>query len=542
MGYEALYRKYRPARFFDVVGQEHITSTLKNQVASGRIAHAYLFCGTRGTGKTSTARIFARAINCLSPKDGEPCGKCEACLSSSSLDIIEIDGGSNSRVDEVRDLLEKVRFAPVACRYKVYIIDEVHTLSKEAFTALLKTLEEPPAHVVFLLATTEPNKLPATIHSRCQRFDFHRVSTPNLVARLKYVLGDVGATYDEDGLRAIALAGQGSVRDTLSIADECLAFCRNDLTGAKVRAVLGGVSKQALFTFVDSLIDGDCVQALKKFDRIVSEGAELPVFIRDLSGHFRDLMVISSCGADKSLVECTEEELAEYVVQANRCPVEKSLRAIDLLSSAESTMKWLARPRVAIEAALVRISRPQEESASIETLTERVSHLEERSNREPLLTPKVLKPVGPAASEPITADLKTAGDSQPEISDEPFSSEEGALSGDFPCEADGVLSREPRQDADAIYNVILASMPGMLQPVLAKWRYRMRGGRLELLVPKEMQGRLGRLTPLFDDAMGSIRQEHPGLDAAMVSEDASFTEQKNPGLKELGEQIFGKLS
>ena len=539
MSYEALYRKYRPGRFADVVGQQHITSTLKNQVIAGRIAHAYLFCGTRGTGKTTTARIFARAVNCLDPVGGEPCGRCEGCLSSAAgIDVIEIDGGSNSRVDEVRDLLEKVRFSPVACKYKVYIIDEVHTLSREAFTALLKTLEEPPAHVVFLLATTEPGKLPATIHSRCQRFDFHRVSTPDLVARLKFIADDIGAGYDEEGLRAIALAGQGSVRDALSIADECLAFCENDLVGEKVRAVLGGVSKQAMFSFADSLLAGDAKAALHFFDRIVAEGVDLLVFVRELSGHFRDLMVAISCGAEPSLIECTDEDLKHYERQAQSCPVEKALRAIDLLSATESAMKWLSRPRIAVEAALVRICRPQDEPPSLDALLERVSALEKRLAGGGFMG----KAVAEGGLPPFSVDEEQKkAPAQPKKAAKPPVLENAAASPEK-AGASPPPAGESR-DAGAVFNALLSAMPGMLQPVLARWNYRLVGGRLELLIPKEMQGKLGRLAPMFENAMETIRREQPELDAVMVNEEAPApAEQKKSGLKELGEQIFGSLS
>ena len=227
MSYHALYRQYRPSRFCEVVGQEHITDVLRNQIRTGRIAHAYLFSGSRGTGKTSTARILARAVNCLDPKDGEPCGKCAACLTdvSESIDIIEMDAASNSKVDEMRALLEKAEFAPIYLKTKVYIIDEAHMLSKSANNALLKTLEEPPAHVVFILATTEPQALPATILSRCQRFDFRRLSVHNLAANTRRVLRSAGAEIEDEALMCIARAADGGMRDCLSIADQCLSFC-----------------------------------------------------------------------------------------------------------------------------------------------------------------------------------------------------------------------------------------------------------------------------------------------------------------------------
>ncbi|MGI6150641.1 MAG: DNA polymerase III subunit gamma/tau [Christensenellales bacterium] len=532
MSYEALYRKYRPSRFGDVVGQQHITSTLKNQVIAGRIAHAYLFCGTRGTGKTTTARIFARAINCLAPIEGEPCDRCEGCLATAGgVDVIEIDGGSNSKVEQVRDLLEMVRFSPVASKYKVYIIDEVHTLSSTAFTALLKTLEEPPAHVVFLLATTEPGKLPATIHSRCQRFDFHRVSTPDLVARLKFIAEDIGASYDEEGLRAIALAGQGSVRDMLSIADECLAFCENDLVGEKVRAVLGSVSKQALFGFVDALLAGNAKAVLGFFDRIVVEGVDLMAFVRDLSGHFRDLMVAITCGSDTSLIDCTDEDLKHYARQAQHCPIEKALRAIDLLSETESTMKWLSRPRIAVEATLVRICRPQDEPHSLDTLLERVSALESKI--------AATKRVGETAAEAGLPPFSIDEEPQPQPAKKP--AKRSVPEQVIPKKKAEAPNSPPGEtgDANAMFNALLSAIPGNLQPLVAKWNYRLRGGRLEVVLPNEWQGR--RST--FNNALEAALRAQPGLDAVLVNEEAPVpSEQKKPSLRELGEQVFGNLS
>lgn len=544
MSYEALYRRYRPRRFADVVGQQHITSTLKNQVSAGRIAHAYLFCGTRGTGKTTTARIFARAINCLNPVDGEPCNHCEGCRASDAgVDLYEIDGGSNTRVEQMRDLLEMVRLSPVACRYKVYIIDEVHVLSSTAFTALLKTLEEPPAHVVFLLATTDPGKLPATIHSRCQRFDFHRVSTPDLVARLKYIAEDIGATYDVEGLRAIALAGQGSVRDTLSIADECLAFCENQLLGEKVRAVLGGVSKQALFAFVDALLKGDAKCALEHLDRVVEEGVDLVAFVRDLAGHFRDLMVAATCGADPSLIDCTDEDLKAYARQAKYCPVEKALRAIDLLSATESTMKWLSRPRTAVEAALVRICRPQDEPESLDALLERVAALEKRvaeGNRaEGAAFDEGLPPFS-VDGEPKPRLAKSGKRSVP-------ASEHAEPAHRTPEPSEGAAAPAPApsagesMDADAAVNALLSAMPGSLQPLVAKWNCRQRDGRLEVLLPREWQAKRA----VFENALKAAAGSLNGLKVALVNEDAHApapAEQKKPSLRELGEQVFGSLS
>ena len=272
MSYQALYRAWRPGTFTEICGQDAITRTLKRQVMSGHIAHAYLFCGTRGTGKTTAAKVLSRAINCLNPKDGDPCRECEICRAlqqENCMDVIEIDAASNNGVDEIRDLREKIKYPPAVTRYKVYIIDEVHMLSTGAFNALLKTLEEPPKHAVFILATTEPQKLPATILSRCQRFDFHRISVETIVDRLMVVLGGIGRTAEEDALYEIARAAEGAMRDALSLLDVCLSYTDGEVTGSLARDVLGTAGRSAMFEFTDALIKGDAGGALLHIDGVM---------------------------------------------------------------------------------------------------------------------------------------------------------------------------------------------------------------------------------------------------------------------------------
>ena len=275
MAHLALYRMFRPTTLDDVVRQEHIVTVLKNQINTDKIGHAYLFCGPRGTGKTSIAKIFAAAINCQTPKDGSPCGKCEACKAlkdPSNLDITEIDAASNNGVNEMRDLREKVQYPPVAGRFKVYIIDEVHMLSTGAFNALLKTLEEPPAHAVFILATTESQKIPATILSRCMRFDFKLISQADLEDRLKHVFDSIGKTYDEEAIAAIARAGAGSVRDMLSVADTCVSYTSGKLTYAHVTAVLGTADFSAVAKLCSSILSGDSGAAFERAEGFLAAG------------------------------------------------------------------------------------------------------------------------------------------------------------------------------------------------------------------------------------------------------------------------------
>lgn len=378
MSYQALYRKYRPRRFGEVVGQDHITTILRNQVHSGHFAHAYLFSGSRGTGKTSIAKIFARAVNCLSPEDGEPCGVCEACrhsLAEDAVDIIEMDAASNTGVDDMRALLEKARFTPLQLKYKVYIIDEVHMLSTSASNALLKTLEEPPAHVVFLLATTEPQKLLATVISRCQRFDFHRLSLTDIINTVKGILQSAKVHIDEGGLLAIARAADGGMRDALSLADQCLAFCGDTVSEQDVYDVLGCMQLDFLFDMAGALIGSDPAQALRLLDGVVRGGRDLGVFTQDLAQHIRALLLAKVCGDCTDLLDCTGETMARYQAQAALCSQERLLRTLDLLSRVQSEMKWQRQPRVLVESMLVRICRPEDEQ-SLLALEDRIERLE----------------------------------------------------------------------------------------------------------------------------------------------------------------------
>jgi len=385
MGYQALYRRYRPARFDDFVGQEAVIRTLRSQVMSGRIAHAYLFCGTRGTGKTSTAKVFARAVNCEHPDRGEPCGVCPTCqalAAESSLDILEIDAASNNGVDEIRDLREKVKYPPQTGQYRVYIIDEVHMLSQGAFNALLKTLEEPPAYVVFILATTEPQKLPATILSRCQRFDFGRIPAEKIVERLRVALHEGDIRCEEAALSRIARAAEGGMRDAWSIMDMCLGYAQEDgagLTEALVLEVLGASDKQFLFAFADKLISQDAPGAIAMIDEMMRMGREVQVFVRDVSAHLRALMLAGICSEEQTaeLLDTTREDAAQYAAQAKRTSYTRLMRMLDLFLSSETDMKWAAQPRFALEAATLRACVP-EESAQVEALVARVDELERR--------------------------------------------------------------------------------------------------------------------------------------------------------------------
>lgn len=421
MAYQALYRTFRPETFSDIVGQEAITTTLKNQVREGRVAHAYLFCGSRGTGKTTTARVLARAINCLTPKDGcEPCGKCESCLSIAeerSMDVIEIDAASNNGVDEIRDLREKIKYPPSGSKFKVYIVDEVHMLSTGAFNALLKTLEEPPAHAVLILATTEPNKLPATILSRCQRFDFKRYSAEVIVGQLRTVVKSVGVDADEDALSEIARFAEGGMRDALSALDTCISYGGDRVTLRAVTEAVGLSGREFLFEFAKALLNGDAADALRLIDRLIRDGRDPQAFAREATGHMRALLVAKAVGsrADdlRELLDCTGEDAKRYAEQSLLAGEEKLMRMMDGFMRCESDMKWASQPRSALELCAFLCCRP-EEKLRLDSLAERVDKLE-RALREGVAAPRasVSDPVAPpdiAPPETPPFDMDDMGD------------------------------------------------------------------------------------------------------------------------------------
>lgn len=360
MSYLALYRKYRPTTFDEVVDQKHITQTLINQINSDKIGHAYLFCGSRGTGKTTTAKIFARSINCSDPINGSPCGKCETCKSLSegaSLDVLEIDAASNNGVDEIRELREQVKYPPVVGKYKVYIIDEVHMLTTSAFNALLKTLEEPPKYVVFILATTEVHKLPATILSRCMRFDFKLVSTDKIAELLERILTDSKITFDKKALSVIARAGDGSVRDALSIADMVIAYSNGNLTYENVAQVVGNIEKDKLYNIVKCVLEKDLGGMLEELDKILAEGKPAVVLSKELISYFRDLLVIMSVKEEKAkeMVIVPNDIFVKMREQATKENFDKIVSSIEILSEAEQDLRYSVQPKIVLESCLVKV-------------------------------------------------------------------------------------------------------------------------------------------------------------------------------------------
>ena len=384
MAYQALYRRYRPQRFSDFIGQEPIIRTLRAQVMSGRIAHAYLFCGTRGTGKTSAAKVFARAINCEHPVGGDPCFECDTCRAlamESNLDILEIDAASNNGVDEIRELRENIKYPPQTGRFRVYIIDEVHMLSAGAFNALLKTLEEPPAHAKFILATTEPQKLPATILSRCQRFNFGRIPAGLIAGRLAEAMAENGIEAEPPALARIARAAEGGMRDAWSITDMCLGYAQEaqgGLTDALVREVLGAADNDFLFRLMDSIIAGDTASVIRQIDEAMRGGREVQVLLRDICRHVRSLLVASVCGAETpNALEVTEEDAEEYCRQAASVSRERLMNLSELFLKAEADARWAQQPRFALETAALRACLPEPE-LQLSALSARLAELEKR--------------------------------------------------------------------------------------------------------------------------------------------------------------------
>ncbi len=378
MAYLALYRRFRPTGFKGLIGQEHIVRTLSNQIESGRIGHAYLFCGTRGTGKTSAAKIFARAINCQSPIDGSPCGECEACKAladPSNLDILEMDAASNNKVENIREIREKIQYPPVSGKYKVYIIDEVHMLTTEAFNALLKTLEEPPKHAVFILATTESHKLPATILSRCMRFDFRIIPAKEIAELIAKIYDEVGKAYDKDAIMAIARAGAGSVRDALSIADICVSYREGKLTYGDVLEVLGATDSSKITSMIKKIVLADTSGTLEDVEELCETGKSIGVLCKDIISSLREVVVCQTCKNARDILELPEDVYKELKEIAEASDGHRLLRIIEIFTDAEGNLRYSLNPRVVLESACIKASQP-ENDYNIEALLARINKLE----------------------------------------------------------------------------------------------------------------------------------------------------------------------
>ena len=380
--YQALYRKWRPMTFDDVVGQNHITETLKHELASEKIGHAYLFCGTRGTGKTTTAKIFSRAVNCENPKDGEPCNVCDTCkgiIDGRIMDVYEMDAASNNGVDAIRNLREEVIYTPAGCKYKVYIIDEVHMLTIQAFNALLKTLEEPPEHALFILATTEPQKIPQTILSRCQRYDFKRIGVYDIAGRLKKVAAAEGINATEDALELIAEIGDGSMRDALSVLDRCSAF-GEELRRENVSEIVGIVDERVLFDITEDVISNNVSGAIAKLDGLLNMGKDVLTFFEDYIEHLRSVLLCNECEKPEKVLEKSPEAIEKYKSQAEKLTATQLIYGITVLNEYHGRAKSMAIPRIAAEVALIKFCKPKY-SSEVDALNARIEKLEQLVGR-----------------------------------------------------------------------------------------------------------------------------------------------------------------
>lgn len=390
MEYTALYRKFRPSDFSDVKGQDHIVTTLKNQIISGRIGHAYLFCGTRGTGKTTVAKILAKVVNCENPIEGNPCNECDMCASiheQTSMNVIEIDAASNNGVDNIREIIDEVQYSPTQGKYKVYIIDEVHMLSSGAFNALLKTLEEPPSYVIFILATTESHKIPITILSRCQRYDFRRITIDTIVERLSALMLEEKVEVEEKAIRYVAKVADGSMRDALSLLDQCIAFYYGQkLTYDKVLEVLGAVDIEVFGRMLKNILDDDIVGCIGLLEEIITEGREIGQFVIDFTWYLRNLLLVKTTDQALDIIDVSSDNIEMLRQEATLIDADTLMRYIRILSELSNQVKYASNKRVLIEIGLIKLCRPAMEK-NYDSVLNRLSILEAKLENGIQITP-----------------------------------------------------------------------------------------------------------------------------------------------------------
>lgn len=465
MSYTALYRKFRPQEFADVKGQDHIVTTLKNQIEADRVGHAYLFCGTRGTGKTTIAKIFAKAVNCEHPADGSPCGECASCktiASGSSMNVIEIDAASNNGVENIREIREEVAYSPTEGRYKVYIIDEVHMLSIGAFNALLKTLEEPPSYVIFILATTEVHKIPVTILSRCQRYDFKRISVDTICDRLDELLIQEKVMADEKAVRYIAKAADGGMRDALSLLDQCIAFYLGEtLTYDKVLEVLGAVDTEVFSRLLRKVIDMNVTGVIADVEDLITEGRELGQFVIDFTWYLRNLLLLKSSDEMEEVLDLSTESFALLREEAELVTDDTLIRYIRIFSELSNQIKYSSQKRILLEIALIKLCRPQMEH-DYGSLIERLEQLERKIENGIAAAPISAAPVIQSTVLPTESKVKP------------------------------VLPKAVPEDVELAvkhWRSIVSNMPGLSKSYLSKARLTLSAG--------------GELLAVFDDPMAS---------------------------------------
>lgn len=512
MSYTALYRKWRPQTFSEVKGQDAIITTLRNQIKLGRVGHAYLFCGSRGTGKTSVAKIFARAVNCENPIDGEPCGTCPMCraaLSGSSLNVFELDAASNNSVENVRELLSEIQYPPTDGRYRVYIVDEVHMFSTSAFNAFLKTLEEPPEYVIFILATTEPHKIPATIISRCQQYDFRRIDGSTIRGRLEELCKGEGISPEGRALDYIARKADGGMRDAISLLDQASASVTGQLTYDAVLTALGAVDQEIFSSIINKIADGDAPGVLALIDEIVMSGKELGQLAADLAWYLRNLLLTKSGIGGDGIIDVTDEDRKRLSHDAERFSVEEIMRLISLYSECQNAMRQATGKRVLFEMTTLRALHP-EYQPDLEGVMARIGKLEEtvksgvKVAAEPTFVPEPTFAAKPEIAKPAAAP-EPAFAPEPEVAEEPTFAPEPTLAPQPAATSDGTFSWD---------EVIMQTSP-ILRNALKKAQCELKGEILELSFAEQFDldgaKRFGAA-----EQLPSIIKEKYGLDVTLV--------------------------
>ncbi|WP_252243284.1 MULTISPECIES: DNA polymerase III subunit gamma/tau [unclassified Clostridium] len=499
MGYTALYREWRPRTFNDVVGQEHITTTLKNEILNDRIAHAYLFCGTRGTGKTSTAKVMAKALNCFNIQDGEPCNECEMCKKINeglSMDVTELDAASNNGIDRIRDIIDDTKYPPQEGKYKIYILDEVHMLSGGAVNAFLKTLEEPPSNVIFILATTDPQKLPITILSRCQRFDFKRINQKDISDRLRKITESQNVSVDEKSLDLIARVADGAMRDSLSILDQAIAMGDNNIKYDDLISILGLVTNEYLFDITNSIVERNIEKAMVIIDKLVFSGKDIHLFIKDLIGHFRNLLMVKVSNTPEEILDMSLENIELIKEQGKKIRIEEIMRGIRILQEGEANSKVSKQSRLYLELSIIKMCKIEYDTSS-EVMLARINKLEEsiKSGKIQVVSNSQINEKAPStdvvSNNQVKSKEKQVKKEQPNLSEEHNVNVESSLTIDNIKRAwSEILEAFKAKRAMVIYASIVTARPYKFEngvaTLLYETSYAFNKNRLEKLEYKKI--------------------------------------------------------
>lgn len=539
MTYQVLYRRFRPDRFSDIAGQEHITTILKNQIMSGKISHAYLFSGSKGTGKTSTAKVFAKAVNCMDPQDGESCGKCEYCLKikdNNLTDIIEIDAASNRGIDEIRDLKDKVNYMPSTGRYRVYIIDEVHMLTSEAFNALLKTLEEPPEHIIFIFATTEPHKVLPTILSRCQRFDFARLSQDIIVETIRSILTKIDMSADEEALYLIAANSDGALRDALSYTDKALTTAENNKISLKdVQDALGLAGGNDIIALAEAVTDENISEAFLILDDLLKKGGDINQIINQLIEYFRSLMIYAHAASAERILGKNEALIASLNRYGRDIPSEILISYVTTLSKLKNEIRYLPNPRYLLEAALLYLSDRSVIIDSI-TLTARIEKLEKRIEGLSLTQAEAPKYGKPDKNETeivaIVRKERTQSDKQAQIQSEPLPKTDKDILAKIQKEVQFAAKFIHNRDRDILMSEIYNCMKVAAYEENTVYIYPTGSAVHMKDVFKSKNGA---------EKLGAILSQQLGHETKVVLTESQKTKEKKKDLMQQAEEIFGEL-